>query len=128
MARAIVLNLRDGGSKSRGLMESQLITRGMASSLWLTGGRTGTLAFEPLIMGYVVSYLLTASYICCGVSSLSVSSSFQSLPKLLTEVPTLIKKYGSLLRLLAEILYSISLLPEGEGPTIVFPQHLEESS
>ena len=26
-----------------------------------------------------------------------------------------------------EILYSISLLPEGEGPTIVFPQHLEES-
>ena len=35
---------------------------------------------------------------------------------------------GSLLRLLAEILYSISLLPEGERPTIVFPQHLEESS
>ena len=26
-----------------------------------------------------------------------------------------------------DILYSISLLPEGEGPTIVFPQHLEES-
>ena len=26
-----------------------------------------------------------------------------------------------------EILYSIPLLPEGEGPTIVFPQHLEES-
>ena len=26
-----------------------------------------------------------------------------------------------------EILDCISLLPEGEGPTIVFPQHLEES-
>ena len=26
-----------------------------------------------------------------------------------------------------EILNCISLLPEGEGPTIVFPQHLEES-
>ena len=26
-----------------------------------------------------------------------------------------------------EILYSIPLLPEGEGPTIVFLQHLEES-
>ena len=26
-----------------------------------------------------------------------------------------------------EILYCISLLPKGEGPTIVFPQHLEES-
>ena len=38
MARAIVLNLRDGGSKSCGLMESWLLTRGMASSLWLTGG------------------------------------------------------------------------------------------
>ena len=37
------------------------------------------------------------------------------------------KVYGSLLRLLAEILDRISLLPEGEGPTIVFPQHLEES-
>ena len=31
------------------------------------------------------------------------------------------------MRLLAEILDHISLLPEGEGPTIVFPQHLEES-
>ena len=38
------------------------------------------------------------------------------------------KVYGSLLRPLAEILYGISLLPEGEGPTIVFSQHLEESS
>ena len=37
------------------------------------------------------------------------------------------KVYGSLLRLLAEILDCISLLPKGEGPTIVFPQHLEES-
>ena len=26
-----------------------------------------------------------------------------------------------------EVLYSIPLFPEGEGPTIVFPQHLEES-
>ena len=26
-----------------------------------------------------------------------------------------------------EILYGIPVLPEGEGPTIVFPQHLEES-
>ena len=34
---------------------------------------------------------------------------------------------GSLLRLLMEILYGIPLLPEGEGPTIVFLQHLEES-
>ena len=33
----------------------------------------------------------------------------------------------SLLRLLTEILYGIPLLPKGEGPTIVFPQHLEES-
>ena len=33
----------------------------------------------------------------------------------------------SLLRLLTEILYGIPLLSEGEGPTIVFPQHLEES-
>ena len=31
------------------------------------------------------------------------------------------------MRLLAEILDGISLLPKGEGPTIVFPQHLEES-
>ena len=38
------------------------------------------------------------------------------------------KVYGSLPRLLVEILYSISLLPEGERPTIVFPQHLKESS
>ena len=30
------------------------------------------------------------------------------------------KVYGSLLRPLAEILNGISLLPEGEGPTIVF--------
>ena len=37
------------------------------------------------------------------------------------------KVYGSLLRLLVEILDCISLLPEGEGPTVVFPQHLEES-
>ena len=34
-------------------MESWLVARGMASGLWLTGGQTGTLAFEPLIMGYV---------------------------------------------------------------------------
>ena len=26
-----------------------------------------------------------------------------------------------------EVLDCISLLPEGEGPTVVFPQHLEES-
>ena len=38
MARAIFLDLRDGGSKGRGLMKSQLITRGMAISLRLTGG------------------------------------------------------------------------------------------
>ena len=37
------------------------------------------------------------------------------------------KVYGSLLRPLVEILDGISLLPEGEGPTIVFSQHLEES-
>ena len=53
MALAIVLNLRDGGSKSCGLMKSWLVTRGMASSLWLIGGRTGTFAFEPLFMGYI---------------------------------------------------------------------------
>ena len=53
MARAIFLNLRDGGSKGLGLMKLRLIARGMASSLWLTGRRTGTLAFQPLITGYV---------------------------------------------------------------------------
>ena len=53
MARAIFLSFRDGGSKGRGLMKSWLIARGMASSLWLTGGQTGTLAFQPLIMGYI---------------------------------------------------------------------------
>ena len=37
------------------------------------------------------------------------------------------KVNGSLLRLLTEILDGIPLLPEGEGPTLVFPQHLEES-
>ena len=37
-ARAVVPNLRDGGSKSRGLMESRLIARGLASSLQLHGG------------------------------------------------------------------------------------------
>ena len=31
------------------------------------------------------------------------------------------------MRLLVEVLNGISLLPKGEGPTIVFPQHLEES-
>ena len=53
MARAIFLNLRDGGSKGRGLMKSRLITRGMAISLQLTVGRTGTLAFQPLVTGYI---------------------------------------------------------------------------
>ena len=53
MAWAVILNLRDGGSKSRGLMKSRLVTRRMASGPWLTGGQTGTFAFEPLIMGYV---------------------------------------------------------------------------
>ena len=37
------------------------------------------------------------------------------------------KVNSSLLRILTEILYGIPQLPEGEGPTIVFPQHLEES-
>ena len=53
MARAIFLDLRDGGSKGHGLMESWLITRGMAISLRLTGGQTGTLAFQPLVTGYI---------------------------------------------------------------------------
>ena len=53
MARAIFLDLRDGGSKGSGLMKSRLIARGMVSSLQLTGGQTGTLAFQPLIMGYI---------------------------------------------------------------------------
>ena len=53
MAQAIFLDLRDGGSKGRGLMKLWLITRGMAISLRLTGGRTGTLAFQPLVMGYI---------------------------------------------------------------------------
>ena len=38
------------------------------------------------------------------------------------------KVYGGLLRPLVEILDGISLLPKGEGSTIVFSQHLEESS
>ena len=38
------------------------------------------------------------------------------------------KVYGSLLRSLAEILNGVPLLPKGEGSTIVFSQHLEESS
>ena len=38
------------------------------------------------------------------------------------------KVYGGLLRPLAEILDGISLLPKGEGSTIMFSQHLEESS
>ena len=53
MAWAVVLNLWDGGSKSRGLMKSWLVTRGMASGLWLTGRRAGTFTFEPLIVGYI---------------------------------------------------------------------------
>ena len=53
MAWAVVLNLRDGGSKSRGFMKSWLVTRGMASGLWLTGRQTGTFAFKPLITSYI---------------------------------------------------------------------------
>ena len=53
MTWTVILNPRDGGSKSRGPVESWLVVRGMASGLWLTGGRTGTLAFEPLIMGHI---------------------------------------------------------------------------
>ena len=53
VARAVILRLRDCGSKSHGFMESRLVTRGVASGLQLTGGRAGTLTFEPLIMGYI---------------------------------------------------------------------------
>ena len=53
MAWAIVLNLRDCGSKSCGFMKSWLVTRGVASGLWLTGRRAGTLTFEPLIISYI---------------------------------------------------------------------------
>ena len=52
-ARAVILRLSDCGSKSRGFMESRLVTQGMASGLQLTGGQAGTLAFEPLIMSYI---------------------------------------------------------------------------
>ena len=38
------------------------------------------------------------------------------------------KVYSSLLGLLAEVLYGVSLLPKGEQSAIVFSQHLEESS
>ena len=38
MAWAVILNLRDGGSESRGLVKLRLVTRGMASGLWLAGG------------------------------------------------------------------------------------------
>ena len=53
VARAVILRLRDCGSKSRGFMESRLVTQGVASGLWLTGRRAGSLAFEPLIMSYI---------------------------------------------------------------------------
>ena len=52
-ARAVILRLSDGSSKSRGFMESWLVTRGVASSLLLTGRQAGTLTFEPLITSYI---------------------------------------------------------------------------
>ena len=53
MAWAIVLSLRDSGRESHGFMKSWLVTRGVASGLWLTGRQAGTFTFEPLIMGYI---------------------------------------------------------------------------
>ena len=52
-AWAIVLSLRDSGHKSRGFMKLWLVTRGVASGLWLTGRQAGTFTFEPLITGYI---------------------------------------------------------------------------
>ena len=160
MARAIILNLRDGGHKSRGLMESRLIARGLASSLWLGGGRTGTLALKPLIMGYIgfvpfdcLIHLLWSQFATIfgyfrvqNVSYFFMDSVHGNLileglklfvRQFILPIFTQVAQggaypyqnvYGSLLRLLAKILYGVPLLLEGEGPTIVFPQHLEESS
>ena len=52
-AWAVILSLRDCGSKSCGFMKSWLVTRDVASGLRLTGRRAGTLTFEPLIMSYI---------------------------------------------------------------------------
>ena len=104
-------------------MESRLIARGLASSLWLSGGQTGTLALKPLITGYVgfvlfdclihlmwsqfaailgylgvqnVPYFFMDSVhgdlVLEGLKLFVCQFIFQSFPKLLTEVPTLIKK------------------------------------
>ena len=139
MAWAIVLNLRDGGSKSHGLMKLRLIARGMASSLRLTGGRTGTLAFKPLIMGYVgfisfdsLIHLLWSQFASIlgylGVQNVpyffmgSIQGNLvleglklfirQFILPIFTQVAhggtyPYVKVYGSLLRLLVKILYSI---------------------
>ena len=53
VARAVILRPRDSGSKSRGFMNSRPVTQGVASGLRLTGGRAGTLVFEPLVMSYI---------------------------------------------------------------------------
>ena len=159
MVWAIVLNLRDGGSKSRGLMESRLVTRGMTRGLWLTGGRTGTFTLEPLIIGYVgfvsfnslvhllrsqvasiLGYLRVQNMSYLFMDSVQGNLMLEGLKlyvcQLVLPIITQVAHRGtypyqkvnnSLLRLLTEILNGIPLLPEGKGPTIVFPQHLEES-
>ena len=155
-ARAIILRLRDCGSKSRGFMESWLVTQGVASSLRLTSRWAGTLPFEPLITSHI-GLIPLDSLIHLLRSQLASIFGYQDISYLFLDsiqgnlileglklfvcqfiLPIFAqvahggtdpywKVYGSLLRLLVEILNHISLLPEGEGPTIVFPQHLEES-
>ena len=53
MAVSTVLRFRNRGSKSHGFMELRLVTRGVASGLLLTGRRTGTLTFKPLVVCHI---------------------------------------------------------------------------
>ena len=52
-AMGVILRFGHRGSKSRCFMEPRLVTRGVASGLLLTGGRTGTLSFKPLVACHV---------------------------------------------------------------------------
>ena len=119
--RAIRLIIRhpSSGSECCGLMEPRLVPLGLTGGLQLTSRGTCTLSIQPPVPGYIglvfldglvhllgpqaavseSSTCLISSFtpfsetsFCKARSSHSVSSSFQSLARLLTEVPTRIKK------------------------------------
>ena len=50
---AFILRFSHHGSKSHCFMEPRPVIQGVASGLLLTGGRTGTLTFQPLIACHI---------------------------------------------------------------------------